>query len=153
MIESVDPRVVDCQRKIRNNNSRIDECRRKITELQSDVEELKNLRLKYINLQNDLDNSVSKSENQINSIVGAVFNALSVIKSTFFSPMMEVIKGPQLTRAKNGLETSIQKIDAQIYKSQNEIETLQREISSLLAKNATLSAKIVEYRRNPIVTM
>ena len=70
MIESVDPRVVDCQRKIRNNNSRIDECRRKITELQSDVEELKNLRLKYINLQNDLDNSVSKSENQINSIVG-----------------------------------------------------------------------------------
>lgn len=153
MIESVDPRVVDCQRKIRNNNSRIDECRRKITELQSDVEELKNLRLKYINLQNDLDNSVSKSENQINSIVGAVFNALSVIKSTFFSPMMEVIKGPQLTRAKNGLETSIQKIDDQIYKSQNEIETLQREISSLLAKNATLSAKIVEYRRNPIVTM
>lgn len=153
MIESVDPRVVDCQRKIRNNNSRIDECRRKITELQSDVEELKNLRLKYINLQNDLDNSVSKSENQINSIVGAVFNALSIIKSTFFSPMMEVIKGPQLTRAKNGLETSIQKIDDQIYKSQNEIETLQREISSLLAKNATLSAKIVEYRRNPIVTM
>lgn len=153
MIESVDPRVVDCQRKIRNNNSRIDECRRKITELQSDVEELKNLRLKYINLQNDLDNSVSKSENQINSIVGAVFNALSVIKSTFFSPMLEVIKGPQLTRAKNGLETSIQKIDDQIYKSQNEIETLQREISSLLAKNATLSAKIVEYRRNPIVTM
>ena len=67
--------------------------------------------------------------------------------------MMEVIKGPQLTRAKNGLETSIQKIDDQIYKSQNEIETLQREISSLLAKNATLSAKIVEYRRNPIVTM
>ena len=153
MIESVDPRVVDCQRKIRNNNSRIDECRRKITELQSDVEELKNLRLKYINLQNDLDNSVSKSENQINSIVGAVFNALSVIKSTFFSPMLEVIKGPQLTRAKNGLETSIQKIDDLIYKSQNEIETLQREISSLLAKNATLSAKIVEYRRNPIVTM
>lgn len=153
MIESVDPRVIDCQRKIKNNNNRINECRKKISELQSDIEELKQLRKKYVDFQYDLDNSVSKSENQINSIVGAVFNAFSVIKNTFFSPMMEVIKGPQLTRARNSLEASIQKIDDRICKNQNEIEALQKEISSLLAKNATLNAKIVEYRKNPIVTM
>lgn len=150
MTASVDPRIDYCKKQIKNNNIQIAECRRKISELQAETEELKKVRLKYVNLLNVLVNSVSKSENKINSIIGVVF---SIIKSTFFSPLMEVIKGPQLSKAKSSLEVSIQKIDGQINKSQNEIDLLRRKIKTLGEKNATLNAKILTYRMNQTSTM
>lgn len=153
MVESVDPRIIDCQRKIKKNNAKIEADRQKISELNADIDDLKELRVKYVNFQNELDNSVSKSENQINNIVGFVFNFFSTVKSTFFSSLINVIKGPQLTVAKNSLESSIQKIDDQIYKNQNEIDDLQKEISSLIANNLALNLKISEYKKNPLVTM
>lgn len=153
MVQSVDPRIVDCQRKIKNNNYQINECRKKISELQSDIDELRSIRVKYVNLQNELDRAVSNSESKINGIAGFVFNAFAVIKSTFFSPLMDAIKGPGKSNAKNSLDSSIQKIDNQIDKYQNEIESLRNDITSLEISNSTLNSKIIYYRNHPMPTI
>ena len=134
--EIQDPRIEECEKKIRNNQYQIEKYERKI-----------------VNLQNEIDASVSKSESKVNNIVGMIFNAISVIKGTLFFSILDVIKGPQRTQADNGLTSSLSKINKKIKEFEKEIENLSTQINQLTTDNFILQTKIMHYKANPLPTM
>lgn len=151
--EIQDPRIEECEKKIRNNKYQIEKYERKIVDLKEEIEELKKIRSKIFNLQNEIDASVSKSESKVNNIVGMIFNAISVIKGTLFFSILDVIKGPQRTQADNGLASSLSKINKKIKEFEKEIENLSTQINQLTTDNFILQTKIMHYKANPLPTM
>lgn len=149
----VDPRIQECQKKIRKNNTRISDCKNQIASLQEEIDDLRALRAKYVDFQNRMDESVSKTESAIGGIINIFNSALSVISGTFFSKIADVVKGPEHTRAKNSLDSAIHKIDNQISDNQNKIDSLNSQINRLTSENLNLNMKILTYKANPPMIM
>ena len=123
-----DSTVANYDRQISSNNNSISTYTNKIKSLEDDIDELKKLRIRVGDVDDAVVAAASASENKVNNLPGLIMNPLSVLKTTFFSSFLDVVKGPEHTKARKGVESAFGKIDAKIKELQGNIEDLQAEI-------------------------
>lgn len=113
---------------ISNNRQIITNCNNQIMAFEDDIDELRRLKIRVGNVDSAVATAAKSSLDKVNKLPTFVSNPFSVLKMNFFSGFLGVIKGPEHDRARNSIESAIEKIDAKIRELQGKIEDLQGQI-------------------------
>ena len=142
-----DSTVASYDSQITNNHARINECNARIRQLEDDISELKTLRGRVGKVDEAVETASSNTSNKINNLPAVITNPFSFLKLNYFSSFLDVLKGSERNKARNGISGAFTKIDAKIRDSQNEIERLRGEINQCNSNINSLS-----WQRNNYIT-
>lgn len=132
---------------ITNNHEKINECNARIKQLEDDISELKTLRGRVGKVDEAVETASSNTSNKINNLPEVITTPFSFLKMNYFSSFLDVLKGAERNKARNGISGAFDKIDAKIRDAQNEIERLHSEINQCNSNINSLS-----WQRNNYIT-
>lgn len=114
-------------RRIRSCENEIESYRSRIRILQDKQANLRALRQKYSNLQNNFGSRQSSRKNSLSNLRATHFNIKMV--SPYYAGMSDLLNGSEFNHAYNGLEEAKSKISSSINSLQCEIDSFRNSIS------------------------
>ena len=115
-----------------------------IGQLQEKITELESLTGQFAEFQNKVSGSASSTANRIGGW-GSLIR--SVVKTTFFSDLLQVVRGSEYSRAISSLDSAQNKIVQKIEEFQREIQEKQASINNCYNTISTLQTQKAEYER------
>lgn len=99
-----------------------------IMALEDDIEDLRRLKIRVGDVESAVTAAAKSSSDRVGKLPELVLNPRAILRISFFSQFIYVIKGPEHTRAKNAVGSAIEKINVQIEEFQNRIDNMQDSI-------------------------
>ncbi len=140
-----DNQVAYYDNQIHTSNQRIVECNQKIKQLEDDVEDLYRVKAKVVNVDSAMTIAADGTSSKISNLPSLITNPFSVLKTTFFSGFLDVVKGSEHSKAKRGIENATTKIANKIKELQREIESLKTEIGRCNSNVSSLTRQKSNY--------
>lgn len=136
--------MADFDGMISNQYAMIAGLKSEIGQLQEQIAELESLKNQFAEFQNKVSESASSSVRRIGGF-GSFIS--SVVKSVFFSDLLEAVKGSEYNNALGSLESAQNKIAQQIEECQRAIQEKQAAINNCQNTISNLQAQKAEYER------
>lgn len=114
--------ISECDNQISGNQQTIVNCQGVIQDAQNKINELNQIKNKVINLEDTVKNTASRAYGEISGISDVWGLVRTVINNSFFSNVLDVLKGNEYSAAIQGLEQSADRIDEEIGKLNNQIQ-------------------------------
>ncbi len=143
-----DNTVASYDSQISSNNARIGECNARIRQLEDDIADLRHLRGRVTKVDDAVETAASNTSNKINNLPSVITNPFSFLKMNYFSSFLDVLKGSDRTKARNGISGAFSKIDAKIRELENEIQRMKDEIGRCNANISSLNQQKRNYISN-----
>lgn len=148
MMSYYDSTVASYDNQVSSNHTRIAECSARIGQLEDDIAELRQLRGKVGKVDEAVETAASTTASKINKLPSVITNPFSVLKLSYFTSFLDVLKGSDRTRARNGISGAFAKIDAKVRELENEIQNLRNEIGRCNANILSLTQQKNNYISN-----
>ncbi len=143
-----DSTVASYDSHISSNNTRIGECNARIRQLEDDIADLRHLHGRVMKVDEAVETATSNTSNKINNLPSVIANHFSLLKMNYFSAFIDVLKGSERNKARNGISGAFSKIDVKIRELENEIQNLRDEIGCCNANISSLNQQKSNYISN-----